>query len=154
MPQLDPLLLNNLVIILTFLLVISLFLTTSLLLRIKKLTRGSSGSFEKVLIDIQKTLEDYSTFKKRSTQIQETLEKRVSNIKGFTECYNFKAFDGLGGGKNSFVTAFVDDFGNGILISTIDTRDRVNIFAKQIQDWKSDRTLTEEEQEVLTKLKK
>jgi len=133
---------------------VTLVLVFSLFMRIKKLTRGSNGSFEHIVQDVQKTLTDYDSFKSEIQHFQKTLDAKVSHIKGCSECYNFKAFDGMGGGKNSFVMAFLDDYGTGLLLSTIDTRDRVNIFAKPVTNWKSERTLTEEEREVLTKLKK
>jgi len=152
--SLTPGTLTLIVLTLTVLLGVTLALTIRLSLRMSNLTRGNKGSFDDVIRDVQSTLTDYQSFKSDIEEAQTTLTAKVSEIKGCSECYNFKAFDGLGGGKNSFVTAFLDDHGNGLLLSTIDTRDRVNIFAKTVTAWKSDRTLTEEEQEVLTKLKK
>lgn len=154
MPIFEPALLTYLTIALIILLGVSLGCIFHLYTKLKNLTAGSRGSFENVIMDVQDKLRDYQSFKSLSSEQHRALMEKTSHIKGCTECYNFKAFDGLGGGKNSFVTAFLDDHGNGLLLSTIDTRDRVNIFAKPIENWQSERTLTEEEQEVLTKLKK
>jgi ABC-type multidrug transport system fused ATPase/permease subunit len=154
MPVFEPQILTLAIFILGLFLIIALSFVFSLSLRIKKLTRGSQGSFEDVIQDVQSTLTDYQSFKSNAQSLQSSLEAKVSEIKSCSECYNFKAFDGMGGGKNSFVTAFLDDYGNGVLLSTIDTRDRVNIFAKSITAWESERTLSEEESQVLTKLKK
>lgn len=154
MPLFEPELLSIFIITLTIL-IFGSFITIGILYsRINKLTRGASGSFEHVVRDIQSTLSDYQNFKKEIIRSQQFLDEKTSRIKGGSDCHNFKDSDGLGGGKNSFVTAFINDHGDGFLLSTIDTRERVNIFAKPISGWVSERSLSEEEQAVLTKLKK
>jgi hypothetical protein len=64
----------------------------------------------------------------------------------------FKAFDGMkSGGTNSFSLAFVNENGDGAIVSTMHSRDRVNVYSKEIKAFKSAVMLTEEEQQALTK---
>jgi len=119
--------------------------------KFKKLTRGTKGSLDTVIQKIGTDVDDLIKFKEHSTkyflEINDKLSKSIKDIPLNT----FKAFDGLdSGGKNSFVTMFVNDRGDGVLLSALHSRDRINIYAKEIKEWKSERMLTEEEQELLT----
>jgi hypothetical protein len=67
---------------------------------------------------------------------------------------SFKAFQGLdSGGHQSFASAFLDENGNGLIISTLHSRDRVNVFAKEIKQFSAAVSLTEEEKTALTQAK-
>ncbi len=154
MPIFQPVILSYIIFALIIFLGLSFVFIAHLYKKIKRITAGSHGSFEEIIGEVQTKLTDYEEFKEKIRDAHITLNEKASSIKGCLDCYSFKAFDGLGGGKNSFVTAFLNEHGDGILLSTIDTRERVNIFAKPIEAWQSERTLTDEEQEVLTKLKK
>lgn len=64
----------------------------------------------------------------------------------------FKAFDGVkSGGTNSFALALLNEKGDGAIISTLHSRDRVNVYSKEITGFKTSVMLTEEEQQALTK---
>lgn len=67
----------------------------------------------------------------------------------------FKAFDGVkSGGNNSFALALLNEMGDGAIVSTLHSRDRVNVYSKAISGFKAQVLLTEEEQEALTKAQK
>ena len=64
----------------------------------------------------------------------------------------FKAFDGVkSGGSNSFALALLNEKGDGAILSTLHSRDRVNVYSKEISNFKTAVMLTEEEQQALTK---
>lgn len=123
-------------------------------IRIKRLMRGKSGfSLESSFIDMQKDIHGFEKFKNDLEKYLKTVEKRVSkSIQGFHNL-NFNAFTGNESGGKSFATAFLNEKGDGIILSTIHARDRVNIFAKQIKNFNSDVALSEEESSSLTKAK-
>jgi hypothetical protein len=62
----------------------------------------------------------------------------------------FNPFKGTGdGGNQSFSTAFVSEKGDGAIISSLYSRDRVSIFCKPLASFESSFELTDEEKEVL-----
>ncbi|MBU4480487.1 DUF4446 family protein [Patescibacteria group bacterium] len=78
------------------------------------------------------------------------LSKRIGGI----ETIRFNPFksDGVGGNQ-SFATALVDDEGNGVIISSLYSRERVSVFAKPVKNWTCEHELSGEEKEVLEKVK-
>jgi hypothetical protein len=64
----------------------------------------------------------------------------------------FKAFDGMkSGGTNSFSLALINEKGDGAILSTLHSRERVNVYSKEIKGFKATVMLTEEEEQALTK---
>ena len=123
--------------------------------KFKKLTRGSKGSLDSAIetlgTDVDKLLKFKTDATKYFLELNDKTNKSIKDI----PVHIFKAFDGLdSGGKNSFATIFVNDEGNGLMLSVLHSRDRINIYAKQIASWKADRMLTDEEQELLTNTQK
>jgi len=58
------------------------------------------------------------------------------------------------GGNQSFASAFLTEKGNGVIISSLYSREKTSVFAKPVEDFQSKFELTEEEQEVLDKSRK
>lgn len=83
-----------------------------------------------------------------------SLEDRVSrSIRGI-ETVRFNPFKGNGGGGNqSFATSFVDESGDGVVISSLYSRERMSVYAKPINGFTSEHTLSEEEKIALKKAK-
>jgi hypothetical protein len=47
----------------------------------------------------------------------------------------FKAFDGMkSGGTNSFSLALLNEEGDGVILSTLHSRERVNVYSKEIKE--------------------
>jgi len=123
-------------------------------IRIKRLMRGKSGfSLESSFIDMQKNISDFAKFKINIEKYLKTVEKRVSKSIQGVHNLNFNAFTGNESGGKSFATAFLNENGDGVILSTIHARDRVNIFAKQIKNFLPEVALSEEEVSSLTKAK-
>ena len=53
------------------------------------------------------------------------------------------------GSNQSFATAIVDDHGNGVILSSLYSRERMSVFAKPIENGVPKYDLTEEEAQVL-----
>jgi len=62
----------------------------------------------------------------------------------------FNPFEGQGqGGNQSFAIAFLDEYSNGVVLSTLYARDRVGVYAKPIEKGISTYELTNEEKEAI-----
>ena len=141
--------------ILIILLIVSLTLTLlwvlRLELRLRKLLRGTDKkSLESGLVGLKRTEEEFHTFREQTeadiARIKEKLKQSITHIRTI----RFDPFKGSSsGGNQSFATAFLNENKDGVVISTIHTRDRVNIFSKPIQKGSSTFELTEEEQNVI-----
>lgn len=57
------------------------------------------------------------------------------------------------GGNQSFATSFLDENGNGVIISSLYSRDKVSVYAKPIIKYHSEFELSEEEKEAIEKAK-
>jgi hypothetical protein len=53
------------------------------------------------------------------------------------------------GGDQSFVWAIVDGHGDGVVLSSLHSRDSTRLYAKPLHDWASSYALTEEEREAI-----
>lgn len=137
----------------------SLLLSITWLIRVEKklrnLTRGHDyKSVDETLKSIEKDLQNHNLFKGEIEEYLKNVEKRLQrSIQGFHN-ESFNAFNGLESGGTSFALAFLNENGDGIIVSTLHGRDRINIFSKQISNFKSDVKLSEEEEIALTKAKK
>lgn len=123
--------------------------------KLRTLTRGQNGfDIGKTLKSIESDLDNLFSSKSDVEKYLKTVEIRLrKSIQGLSTV-NFKAFQGLdSGGQQSFATAFLDENGNGLVISTLHSRDRVNVFAKEIKQFNATLTLTEEEKQALTQAK-
>ncbi len=121
--------------------------------RLKKFFAGTNArNLEEVMNIIGKdnTLikEVQSQIKTNLVNIDKRLDKSIRNVK----TVRFNPFVDAGGNQ-SFAISFLNDEGDGVIISSLYARDRMSIFAKPINKGKSDFELTNEEKEVLEKSK-
>ena len=124
-------------------------------LKLKTLTRGQNGfNIENTLKSIKSDLNNLFLFKDDLEKYLKKVEIRLKRSVQGVSILSFKAFQGLdSGGHQSFASAFLDENGNGLIISTLHSRDRVNVFAKEIKQFSSAVSLTEEEKTALTQAK-
>ena len=121
--------------------------------KFKKLLRGKgSKSIEDSLVYIQKEIEGLHTFENKTKTYLTTAEKRIKRSIQAVETIRFNPFKGTGaGGNQSFASAFVNEDGDGVVLSSLYSRDRVSIFAKGLKQFNSEFELTDEEKEVVKK---
>lgn len=121
-------------------------------IKIKRLTRGKGMSIEDAIISIEKDLKDFGVFRNDLQKYLDAVERRLKRSIQGVHALNFKAFDGMdSGGGQSFAIALLDEKGDGAIISTIHSRDRVNVFSKPISNFSPTVTLSDEEMLALTK---
>jgi hypothetical protein len=83
------------------------------------------------------------------------LENRTKTSVRSVHTVRFNPFKGTGaGGNQSFATAFLNEEGNGVVISSLYSRDHVSVFAKPVAGHKSEHELSDEEREAITEAKK
>jgi len=120
-------------------------------LRLRKLLRGKNAqSLESVITDLVSSQKELHSFRSELEQYLENVEHRLGRSIQSVETIRFNPFKGTGeGGNQSFATAFVDEKGNGVMLSSIYSRDRVSIFAKPVENHSSSFDLSKEEQDAL-----
>jgi hypothetical protein len=98
---------------------------------------SSVRGLENFKIEVEKYLATVETRLKKSTQAVHTV--RFNPFKGTTGS----------GGNQSFATAFLNEHGDGVVISSLYSRDHVSVFAKPVAQGKSEYELSEEEQQAI-----
>lgn len=119
--------------------------------RINKLLMGRSGiSLEEAITTLGRRMKEAETFRTELEQYLKTAESRIaSSIRG-VGVVRFNPFKGDGsGGNQSSATALVTEGGDGFVLSTLYSRDRVSVFSKPVTKGVSQYELSEEEEQAL-----
>lgn len=119
--------------------------------RISKLSGGSDArSLEDTINKNQADLEKLFAFREEVLTELARVDKRIKKKLHGVKTLRFNPFQGTGsGGNQSFATALLDEEGDGVVISSLYSREKMSIFAKPIKNRISEFELTEEEKEVL-----
>lgn len=122
--------------------------------RIKKMMRGKSGTdIEELLRQIDKEYKQMKNFRDAMSEYLKNVEERLGKSVQGVETVRFNAWKGTGdGGNQSFASAFISEKGDGVIISSLYSRDRVSVYAKPISGGKSSCELTPEEKDALQKM--
>ena len=123
--------------------------------KIHKLLAGKDGkSLEDSILQAHKSIENLHEFQKDSIAYYKDIEKRLSRSIQAVETLRFNPFKGTGeGGNQSFCTTFSNEKGDGVVISSLYSRDRISIFSKPLSRFESTFELTPEEKEVVSTAK-
>ena len=120
----------------------------------KRLKRFFVGKKAKDLEDTIATLEDditnlKSAKEKTEKELIEINQKLKKSIRGL-ETVRFNPFPDQGSNQ-SFAIGMLNEDSDGVVFSSLYSRERMSIFAKPIKNGKSEYELTEEEKEALKK---
>ncbi len=123
-------------------------------IRLKRLFSGTNArNLEEMIVNfgkkVNKTEETQTKINEHLIEIDNRLNKSIRNI----ETIRFNPFVDAGSNQ-SFAVAFMNDEGDGVVMSSLYARDRMSIFAKPIQKGKSNFELSIEEKEVLKRATK
>jgi hypothetical protein len=119
--------------------------------RIKRLTQGKNGrDLEDTIITIEGNIKEMEKTEQMMLEALENIDRRLRTSIRAVETDRFNPF-GDQGGNHSFAISLVNERGDGIVLSSLYSRERMSIFAKPIKKGKSEFELTEEEASVLTK---
>lgn len=121
-----------------------------------RLLRGKDAkSLEDAIVSAHDNLEKLNEFQKESVLYFINIEKRLSRSVQAVETIRFNPFKGTGeGGSQSFSTSFLSENGDGVVLSSLYSRDRVSVFSKPLAKYESTFELTDEEKEVVAGAKK
>lgn len=89
---------------------------------------------------------------KDTEAINEKLNREITENKKHLQHLGFKRYNPFTdtGGDQSFTAAFLDDLGDGIMISSLHSRENTRLYAKKVNGGKvTSQTLSSEEQEVI-----
>ncbi len=123
--------------------------------KIKRLLIGKDAkSLEDSIVSAKANLDKLNIFQNQVISHFSNIEKRLNRSVQAVETIRFNPFKGTGdGGNQSFTTALVSEKGDGVIISSMYSRDRISIFSKPLEKFQSNFELTEEEAEVLANSK-
>ena len=118
----------------------------------KRIKRFFLGKKAKDLEDTINTLEDNisklkSAKEKMEKEIAEINQKLKKSIRGL-ETVRFNPFPDQGGNQ-SFAIGMLNEDGDGVVVSSLYSRERMSVFAKPIKNGKSEYEFTAEEKEAL-----
>lgn len=112
--------------------------------------KSLEGSIVSLIEKVSKLEGESADAHTKISSLRAQLRKSVQKV----ETIRFNPFKGTGsGGNQSFVTSFSDEDGNGVVISGLYARDGVSVYAKPIRKFASEYNLSEEEKEIIEKLK-
>jgi hypothetical protein len=106
------------------------------------------------LTSVSSNLNELQAFKTELESYLATVEKRLKKSVQSVHTVRFNPFKGNGGGGNqSFATAFLTEDGDGVVVSSLYSREHVSVFSKPIKGHASEFELSDEEREALEKAK-
>lgn len=121
---------------------------------LKRFLSGSNAqSLEGKILEV---LDEIAMLKKHDTLLGDhafSLEKRLQTSVRNISMLRFKALE-TNASTQSFSVALLNEHGDGVVLSSLHVRDRVTTYAKPIENYISTHELTDEEKEVIEKVKK
>ncbi|MBI2617932.1 DUF4446 family protein [Candidatus Kaiserbacteria bacterium] len=155
--MIPPSLFNTETLAYVLLTVLVFFLAWNIRLEIKLrhlLSGKDARSLEDTIVHIKEGHEALHAFRAEVEAYLKRVERRLKRSIQGVETIRFNPFKGIGaGGNQSFSTVFLNEEGNGVVISTLHARDRMSFFSKPLVRFSSSHELTEEEKEAILKAK-
>ncbi len=149
---------NSLTIIVIILLVAVIALiaiVVHLHLKLKKFLIGGSTNLDESITSVNSSLLELKKFQTEMENYLLTVEKRLKKSVQAVHTVRFNPFKGTGsGGNQSFATAFLNEEKDGVIISSLYSREHVSVYSKPIKKGVSEFELSEEEMGVLNETKK
>ena len=119
--------------------------------RISSMLSGKNGaSLEDAINANRSAIDELVRFRAAAETGLSNLDARIKKKIHGVKTLRFNPFAGTGsGGNQSFATSFLNEEGDGVVISSLYSREKVSVFAKPVKARTSEFELTEEEKEVL-----
>ena len=121
--------------------------------RLKKFFLGKKAKdLENTIVIFEEDISKLKSAKEKTEQeIININQKLKKSIRGL-ETLRFNPFADQGSNQ-SFTIGMLNETGDGVVLSSLYSRDRMSIFAKPIKNNQSEYELTKEEKEILAKAK-
>ncbi len=150
----NPLLLGFIILTIATLILLGLVIWMYLKLR-RFLIVVDAHNISESLTHVSKNLTELQSFRVDMEKYLTNVEKRLRKSVQSVQTVRFNPFKGTGGGGNqSFATTLINEEGDGVIISSLYSRDHVSVFAKPVKKHASEYELSEEERESLENAKK
>ena len=119
--------------------------------RLNKFLLGNKAeNLDESISIINKSIKDLESFRGELEEYLAGVEKRLRRSTQSVHTVRFNPFQGVGnGGNQSFATAFINENGDGVIISSLYSREHVSIFSKPIKKGGSEYELSEEEKKAI-----
>ena len=131
-----------------------LFWIIRLEIKLRKLLGKRNGTLDDALDTLRKDTDYLKKYAEKATEHFSTIDKKLKKTISGNETVRFNPFKGTGSGSNqSFATALVNAEGDGVVISSLYSRDHVSVFSKPVKDMSSEYELTAEEKTALQNAK-
>ena len=131
-----------------------LFWIIRLEITLRKLLHGKAGTLDDVISDMKNTIDYLKKYSENNTKKLDIVDKKLKKTISGNETVRFNPWKGDGSGSNqSFATAFINSEGDGVVISSLYSRDHVSVFSKPIKNMSSEYELSTEERTALQKAK-
>lgn len=142
---------NPLIALLSALVVILVLHSLFLHLRMRRFISGANGvSLEGTVMDIKKRVGALEKNARETHGALLDLNTRVERSVQGVSVERFDPFQGAGG-QQSFAVAFLNEHGDGAVVSGLHVRDGVRVYAKEVKKFTSERELSEEEVRAIKK---
>ena len=123
-------------------------------IKLRKLLGKRNGSLDDALNILRKEVEYLKQYSENTTNKFQNIDKKIGKTISGLETVRFNPFKGTGsGGNQSFATALINKDGDGVIISSLYSRDHVSVFSKPVKNMTSEYELTTEEKLALQKAK-
>jgi len=141
-------------VLLGFIIILALWIIR-LEFRLKDLLSGKNGkSLEDTIVSLKTDIEELGHFRDESIKYLKLIEVRLKRSIQAVETIRFNPFKGTGsGGNQSFSTTLLNEKGDGVVISSLNSRDHVSIFSKPVKKFTSEFEMSLEEKKVVHEAK-
>ena len=139
------------VIILGIVVLILLAIVIMMHMKMKRfLVDADSHNIADSLESVSTDLDEIKSFRGELEKYLSSVEKRLRKSVRSVHTVRFNPWHGSGeGGDQSFATAFMDEEGDGVLISSLYSRDHVSVFGKPLKKRESQHELSDEEKKAV-----
>ncbi len=144
--------LNTIIFIVMGLAIIALFaLVIHQHSKLKKFLIGhKSENLNDSISNMNLSIKELETFRTGLEEYLTTVEERLKKSTQAIYTVRFNPFKGTGsGGNQSFATAYLNEHGDGVVVSSLYAREHVSIFSKPVKQGRSEFELSEEEKEAI-----
>jgi hypothetical protein len=119
-------------------------------LRLRTLMLGKDAqSLEQTISAITAAHRLTEQYKKKNDEVIRDLDARIERCASGVATVRFNALSGDTSGKQSFATAIINERGNGVVFSSLYSRDNTRVYAKEVRNFTSDHELTSEEKQAI-----
>lgn len=116
---------------------------------------SSSKNLDESITAIDTSIKELEKFRIELEKYLGTVEKRLKKSIQAINTVRFNPFKGTGSGSNqSFATAFLNEEKDGVIISSLYSREHVSVYSKPIKGGDSEYELSEEEKSAISEATK